>query len=168
MNTETHTIPENRRKQNLVLELLIILVLSITVFIFAGYYDILEGIIEFSRQYEHWELDEIITLSIFLVFALAIFSVRRWQEVQKSENSLLQHNKELQKALSEIKQLRGILPICAECKKIRDDKDCWHQVESYVRDHTEVEFSHGLCPDCVRKLYPDLSEDEVKTKRESS
>jgi DNA-binding response OmpR family regulator len=62
---------------------------------------------------------------------------------------------ELERALADIKTLRGILPICMHCKKIRDDQGYWNQVEIYVRDHTEAEFSHGLCPDCMRTLYPD-------------
>ncbi|MEA3333013.1 MAG: response regulator, partial [Pseudomonadota bacterium] len=63
---------------------------------------------------------------------------------------------ELQSALSKVKQLSGFLPICASCKKIRDDKGYWNQLESYIRDHSEAEFSHGICPDCAEKLYPEL------------
>ncbi len=63
---------------------------------------------------------------------------------------------ELHKAFDDIKTLRGIIPICANCKKIRDDKGYWSQVEVYVRKHSEAEFSHGLCPECAKKLYPDL------------
>ena len=55
---------------------------------------------------------------------------------------------------SVIKTLRGIVPICSGCKKIRDDQGSWHQVEVYVHDHSEAEFSHGLCPDCLKRLYP--------------
>jgi hypothetical protein len=64
--------------------------------------------------------------------------------------------------MAEIKTLRGIVPICAHCKKVRDDKGYWTQVESYVAKHTEAAFSHGLCPDCAKGLYPDLqlTEDE--------
>lgn len=61
----------------------------------------------------------------------------------------------LQKALATIKRLHGILPICASCKKIRDDNGYWTQVESYIREHSEAEFSHGICPECAKKLYPD-------------
>ncbi len=68
------------------------------------------------------------------------------------------HNAELQKALAKVKLLSGLLPICASCKKIRDDKDCWHDVAVYVRDHSEAEFSHGICPDCMKELYPDFCE----------
>jgi len=64
---------------------------------------------------------------------------------------------ELRQALDQVKTLRGILPICAACKKIRDDQGYWRQVEVYVRDHTEAEFSHGLCPDCIKRLYPELA-----------
>jgi len=63
---------------------------------------------------------------------------------------------ELQFALTEIKTLKGIVPICASCKKIRDDQGFWNQIETYVREHSEAEFSHGLCPDCARTLYPEI------------
>jgi methyl-accepting chemotaxis protein len=62
---------------------------------------------------------------------------------------------ELQKALSEVKTLRGFLPICSSCKKIRSDQGSWQQIESYIRDHSDAEFSHGICPDCAKALYPD-------------
>ena len=60
---------------------------------------------------------------------------------------------ELKKAREEIRTLRGILPICAHCKKVRNDSGFWEQVEVYVRNHSEAEFTHGLCPDCEKKLY---------------
>lgn len=63
---------------------------------------------------------------------------------------------ELKDALDHVKTLRGLLPICAACKKIRDGKGYWHQVEAYVRDHSEATFTHGMCPDCARELYPQL------------
>lgn len=66
---------------------------------------------------------------------------------------------ELRQALDDIKTLRGIVPICANCKNIRDDQGYWKQVEIYVRDHTEAEFSHGICPTCAKKLYPDYTEE---------
>jgi AmiR/NasT family two-component response regulator len=69
---------------------------------------------------------------------------------------LEKRNAELQEALSKIKTLSGLLPICASCKKIRDDGGYWHQVESYLQDHSDAEFSHGLCPECVKTYYPDF------------
>jgi DNA-binding response OmpR family regulator len=67
---------------------------------------------------------------------------------------------ELQKALADIRTLRGIIPICANCKNIRDDAGAWQEVENYVREHAEVEFSHSLCPICAQKLYPDIEFDK--------
>jgi CRISPR/Cas system-associated protein Cas10 (large subunit of type III CRISPR-Cas system) len=61
---------------------------------------------------------------------------------------------ELKNALDKVKRLSGLLPICSVCKRIRDDKGYWNQVEVYIRDHSEVDFSHGLCPECSKKLYP--------------
>lgn len=66
--------------------------------------------------------------------------------------------KELRLALDQVKTLRGIVPICASCKKIRDDKGYWNQLEVYVRDHTEADFSHGICPDCMTRLYPEIDQ----------
>jgi hypothetical protein len=90
---------------------------------------------------------------IFMSAFIAFFTVRH---VLKVEKALLNEKNELQKALSEIKTLSGLLPICASCKKIRDDSGYWNQIESYIRDHTEAEFSHSLCPICAEKLYGDL------------
>ena len=66
----------------------------------------------------------------------------------------------LEKTIDNVKTLRGFLPICAHCKKIRDDAGKWRSFENYVRDHTEVQFSHSLCPDCTGLLYPDLFEQQ--------
>jgi MASE8 len=62
---------------------------------------------------------------------------------------------ELQDSIAAIKTLRGLMPICSSCKKVRDDKGYWKQIESYIAEHSEAEFSHGICPDCMEKLYPE-------------
>lgn len=72
------------------------------------------------------------------------------QKEKQQQERILQ----LQNALAEIKTLSGLIPICANCKKIRDDEGFWHQVEAYVRERSRADFSHGLCPDCAAKLYP--------------
>ena len=71
----------------------------------------------------------------------------------EAEREQLVH--ELQEALANVKTLRGLLPICASCKKIRDDGGYWSQIETYLRAHSEAEFSHGICPECARQLYPE-------------
>ncbi len=64
---------------------------------------------------------------------------------------------QLEKTLDEVKTLRGIVPICSYCKKVRNDQGYWDQVEVYVREHTEAEFSHGICPECLKQHFPDMS-----------
>ena len=63
---------------------------------------------------------------------------------------------ELKDALAQVKTLRGLLPICSHCKKIRDDTGYWNQIESYIHKHSDAEFSHGICPECAKKYYPDM------------
>ncbi len=65
---------------------------------------------------------------------------------------------ELRKANDNIKSLKSLLPVCASCKKIRDDRGYWNQIESYIKTHTEADFSHGLCPECTKKLYPEIDD----------
>ncbi len=134
-------------------DLLILLIAAFVVTIIAADFDWLEKIIEFTQRYENLELDEIITAFIFCVFALVIFSFRRLKELKYLNADLQEKTTELKKAFLEIKQLKGILPICSGCKKIRDDKGYWNRIESYISTHTDAEFSHGLCPECLEKLY---------------
>jgi len=75
---------------------------------------------------------------------------------EKLEDKVEERTNELKQAMSEIKQLTGMLPICAHCKKIRDDKGYWNHVEEYVSKHSDAVFSHGICPSCVRELYPNF------------
>jgi PAS domain-containing protein len=82
-------------------------------------------------------------------------NIDRRKEMEQEREDLIH---DLQEALTNIKTLRGLIPICASCKKIRDDKGYWNQIESYIRDHSEAEFSHSICPDCAKKLYPDFYE----------
>lgn len=83
------------------------------------------------------------------------------------EHRLVEEKKKLENAIAEIKQLSGLLPICSSCKKIRDDKGYWKQLESYISDHSEAKFSHGICPDCVKSLYGDLYKDVNRKRNES-
>lgn len=72
------------------------------------------------------------------------------------QHALAERVRDLESALSHVKQLHGLLPICCYCKKIRDDRNYWHQVESYVANHADVRFSHGICPECSAKLKEQL------------
>jgi PAS domain S-box-containing protein len=80
---------------------------------------------------------------------------------RRAETELENIVQELLQAMAEIKTLRGILPICANCKKIRDDRGYWDQVESYISNHTEARFSHAICPECMKKLYPEFCKEPI-------
>jgi len=80
-------------------------------------------------------------------------------EIEERKQAQIEKDKliiQLQDALAEVKKLSGFLPICASCKKIRDDKGYWNQIEAYISEHSEAQFSHSICPECKKKLYPEL------------
>jgi two-component system sensor histidine kinase EvgS len=99
---------------------------------------------------------------IFIIFTLLYFwnrSLRREIRVrQKIEEERVVLIADLQRALSEVKTLQSYLPICSHCRKVRKDSGYWQKIESYIQEHTDTKFSHGICPDCMRELYPDLAE----------
>ena len=76
------------------------------------------------------------------------------------ERELREQVARLEEALNQVKTLKGLLPICSHCKKIRDDKGYWNQLENYIGERSDVDFSHGICPDCLKKYYPDIDLDE--------
>ncbi len=87
---------------------------------------------------------------------MLVRSIRYAIERKRIENEKEQVIAELQEALAKVKLLSGFIPICASCKKIRDDTGYWQQVESYIQKHSDAEFSHSICPDCCHRLYPEL------------
>jgi len=87
-----------------------------------------------------------------LVSRAIAYAIERRRIIEESDQLIEQ----LQNALSQVKKLSGLLPICSHCKKIRDDQGYWNQIEQYIDERSEAQFSHGLCPDCMRELYPDL------------
>ncbi len=91
-----------------------------------------------------------------VILSIAIAMVATYI-VRKAEEKLNAEKDKLQTALSEIRTLRGIIPICSHCKQIRDDEGLWKQIEEYIRSHSEAEFSHSICPRCLKKHYPEHS-----------
>ncbi len=87
-------------------------------------------------------------------------ALKREMDARKArERELEEKNREIEQALREVKVLRGFIPICASCKKIRDDKGYWQQIETYIQERSEALFSHGICNDCMKKLYPDFADE---------
>ena len=101
----------------------------------------------------------VFTLALVLLMVIVVFLFKENITVAERKRAEAEREKlivELQDAVAKINKLNGLLPICAHCKKIRDDKGYWKQIESYISEHSEAEFSHGICPECAKKLYPEF------------
>lgn len=96
------------------------------------------------------------SLAFAILGGLVSFYYNKNRQTNEDKSKLII---QLQASLSQIKNLSGLLPICSSCKKIRDDKGYWNQIESYIREHSEAEFSHSICPECSKKIYPDFHEE---------
>ena len=111
-----------------------------------------------ERQKYRTNVNIVVIVLLFGVIALMYFylrSVRRGKRlVEETNASLKRVNLELEEKIGEVKALSGLLPICSSCKKIRGDKGCWEQLEGYISRHSEATFSHGICPECMKELYP--------------
>lgn len=121
--------------------LLSILVTSIALHIFQGYIDALGIFICIAAPVIIFPLPARMFFVMFL-------------KLQQVEGELRQRNLELETALVEVKTLSGLLPICCCCKKIRDDKGYWREVEVYISNHSDLQLTHGFCPQCVQRYYP--------------
>ena len=86
--------------------------------------------------------------------------IRSGQRIVELQCALASANADLRNALAHVKRLSGFLPLCASCKRIRDAKGDWQQIESYISNHSEAHFSHSVCPDCAKRLYPELYKDK--------
>lgn len=102
-------------------------------------------------------MNRILIFGCLLIWAIGIsgifFSFRVSQSEYKARHLLIE---ELVTTLKDVKILKGFIPICASCKKVRNDEGYWDQIEVYIRNHSDAEFSHGICPDCINKLYPGI------------
>lgn len=110
---------------------------------------------------EIWKVITNRTLAVFAIWVTAILSIQRKTAELKREIALV----EREKAVKEVKILSGMIPICASCKKVRDDKGYWQQIEHYIEQNSEIDLSHGLCPECTKELYPDVYEKMQAKKR---
>jgi hypothetical protein len=112
-----------------------------------------EASFDFTLQPHFYQTALFYALCGLLIAAAGIgFYLLRTRQLRERQRVL---EVKIDEAVAHIKTLRGLLPICASCKRIRDDGGYWNQIEQYVHEHTEAEFSHGICPDCMKKLYPD-------------
>jgi hypothetical protein len=108
----------------------------------------------------------IITLSVCalitaIIITITVFSIDTYYRINMKQQTELTHkNSDLEKALLKVRHLSGLLPICSKCRRIRDDKGNWNKLEAYIKEHAEVSFSHGLCPECAAREYGEYYKDE--------
>ncbi|MDP8218729.1 MAG: MCP four helix bundle domain-containing protein [Candidatus Theseobacter exili] len=115
------------------------------------------GFLEYAEATQTSLEKSVVMLTLIGIFLSLIIAFIATYRVIKTEKALLDKNDKLKKAIDEIKVLRGIIPICSHCKQIRDDEGMWKRMEEYIHTHSEARFSHGICPDCMRKHYPEES-----------
>jgi len=88
-----------------------------------------------------------------IVLSMALYAAEQNKARKRAEQELKHTVARLEETMKTVKQLSGLLPICASCKKIRDDQGYWNRIESFIESHSEAQFSHGVCPECAEKLY---------------
>jgi hypothetical protein len=115
-------------------------------------------VLPFFPQTHYWPLILVYATVAVIVSLIILIASHLLEKKDREQQELI---KNLQSALKEIKTLRGIVPICSFCKKIRDDKGYWSQVDAYVSQHTDAKFSHGVCPECMEKHYLNNSDDDT-------
>ena len=124
----------------------------------------------YSFEFKTRFIPSILVVTIF-AYILERTREKKENELRDYKNNLEElieeRTRKLEKALAEIKILKGILPICMHCKKIRDDNGYWNQIEEYIHEHSEAEFTHSLCSECMEEHYPELKE-RIKKRKQSS
>ncbi len=122
-----------------------------------SYRELSLGIVEVDKiafpEYREQYLN--LALSISELCGLVIENAKKREQLKENEARLRQEKEKLEKALAEVHQLSGLLPICMHCKKIRDDQGYWNRIETYIEEHSVAEFSHGVCEECLEKFYPE-------------
>ncbi|MEO8167346.1 MAG: hypothetical protein ABI623_03805 [bacterium] len=148
------------RKPDSFNDLLIILVSAAAVFVLAARFDVFKKILDWMYSHDTWKLDELFTVTIYLVIATAVYAWRRHRELVKETQHRLKAETEkaqlaprLESALADVSILKALLPMCTSCKRVRDDQGYWDEVESYIENHFSTRMDAGLCPDCAVNIY---------------
>jgi integral membrane sensor domain MASE1 len=119
-----------------------------------------QGLGSFAAAASHAESAVVLQLFLCVSSAIAVSLAASMRSLEVSIDDLQRQRSELQQALDEIRTLRGLIPICAHCRKLRDDAGLWQSLERYLSSHTEAQLTHGLCPQCLDDLYPELHGDD--------
>jgi hypothetical protein len=148
------------RKPKSVQDIVVIAILAILVFAFSAAFDIFNAVIAWVYRHDTWQLDELFSVSIFLVVAMGFYAWRRNRELteqirrrEQAEAEKAHLIPELETALADVYALKKLLPFCISCRRVREDSGYWNQVEEYLESHFSTRFDDGLCPDCARRFY---------------
>ena len=149
-----------RLRSRAVLDGVVIAALAVVIFMIGAHFEVVHRVSEWFIAHEQFEAEELAVVAVFLVVAAAVFIWRRRNELlqQIRERERIEREKEalipaLERALREVQTLSSLLPVCAWCKRIRDDDGSWSQIDVYLRRHTTIPVTHGICPDCAEKLH---------------
>ena len=141
-------------------DLIVIMCTAVIVFAVSASIDLLNKIIAWIYQHDTWQLDELFTVFIFLAGAMSFYAFRRYHELlaemarrQRAEATTAQLVPALERAREDAASLRKIVPVCPSCKRIRDTKGDWFEMETYLEVHYMTRVNDGLCPGCARDAY---------------
>ncbi len=141
-------------------DVVVITILAVLVFAFSAAFDIFNAIIGWVYRHDTWQLDELFSVSVFLVVAMGVYAWRRNRELtdeirrrERVEAEKAQLIPELESALADVHTLKKLLPFCTSCRRVREDSGYWNQVEEYMVSHFSTKLDDGLCPDCARRFY---------------
>ena len=148
-------LPILASRKRLRLELISMAVGVVVVYLVAGKLDLFERFVDFAHHHESWEFDETVPVALFLLLFFLYLAQRLAVSFFLAERQTREAHARFVAEQEKLKQLQGILPICSSCKKIRDEAGAWQSLETYIDEHSEATFSHGICQECVKKLYPD-------------
>lgn len=134
--------------------------LGLVVFVVSSFFDGFNKLVSWLSAHDTWQIDELLTVVLFLMIALPVYIARRRRELQREiqlrETAEAQRDRLtplLEDAQSNLRVLAKLLPICAHCKKVRDDKGYWEEVDFYIQTRLDLRLAEGICPDCARALY---------------
>lgn len=139
--------PSSRRKAKI--DLAVLAVLTLLLYGSLSVFHVLSHLYTWGTEHEGWQLEHVATFFAVLTVMFAVYATRRWLDARRE-----MHRREV--AESQLHVLRGILPICSHCHRIRTEEDEWVTMDRYVRKHSDADFSHGICPDCLVEHYPDV------------
>lgn len=146
-------------------DLVLIVGLAVVTFILSASFDLLNKVIDWIYYHDTWQLDELFTVFIFLAVAMSVFAFRRYRELvaeagrrQRAEEATAQLVPALERAREDVASLRKIVPVCPSCKRIRDTRGNWYEMETYLEVHYMTRVNDGLCPGCARDAYVPASD----------